>query len=163
MDQHVCYAFDRGLHQADVDRLESQLQGQSILEPGSPARLYRLMWNLYIDLYRNGWGAAYQILPACMEEFRRVSGRSGWSVPEGKTANAFSELFSFVDQHLKAYNTVYGDENEYLDEPVDQDDVEWPSAAHMYPHMECIMDFIIERVSQVSEPLRPVQLEGAVC
>lgn len=162
MDQSVCYAFDRGLHQDKVDRLESILSGQSVLVAGSPARLYRMMWNLYIDLYRNGWGSAYQLMPDCVSDLYRFSQQLGWHPEDAQTKAAFRALNTFYNAHMKAYNTAYGDENESLDEPVAQDDVEWPSAEHMYPHMELIMDYLVEQLSQFSDPLQPLSGRSSV-
>jgi hypothetical protein len=63
---------------------------------------------------------------------------------------------------MTAYNTAYGDENDFLDEPISLDDVEWPSSDGMLDPMECIMDYVVRNVSRSESLLEPMKFPDTV-
>lgn len=162
MGHEFSYGFGRGQNQAAYDAIEAKISRESFLVPGSPARVFRLTSNALMDLYRNGWGESHVFLPTFMQEFTSALQKAVWEDLTEDEDRAFRAIDRFYHLQMTAYNTAYGDENEYLDEPVAQDDVEWPNADGLFDPMECIMDYVVRNVGRCINPLEPMKCSEAV-
>mgnify|MGYP003152112657 CR=1 FL=1 len=136
MGHEFSYGFGRGQNQAAYDAIEAKISRESFLTPGSPARVFRLTSNALMDLYRNGWGASHVFLPTFIQELFAAMQKGVWEEPTQAEDRAIREVEDFCNRQMTAYNTAYGDENEYLDEPIAQDDVEWPNADGLFDPMK---------------------------